>query len=510
VTPARPPGRLAALLGSDGGAAGLVAACSILSTVLGLAREIVTGRMFGATENTDAFFAAFTLVSFAFYLFAGGAVQQALMPSYQKRMEEGAMAEAADLLRWAAGLVFVLTALCTTCLFVFAETLVRLVFPGFDESTIRSAASLTRVLCPVVVLAPLGNLGQSVLHSRRRFLLPAMIPPLSNLVVIAAILALGGALGVASLAIGYGLGYSLWLVLVVAVIGQFRPFARAETGVDRAVVAKAFGFLAFLVVFDQLSGLVQRSLLSQFEPGLISAFTFATRIAGLPVGILAGALATVLFPRLVTSAGRLSGAPGWDLVLFGIVVTLALVCPAALYLCLESRLVVSVLFGSGAFSGQAIANTSLILLVYAASLPAQAMVLYLGKVYVAAGQTSKLVAISVAAGAIQILLTYLFPPVMGWLGVPAATFTYAYIHTAMLLLWMGRFVHGEQGSTIGTLRSLMAISAALALAGLLWLLPLPETIASGLLRGLMMLAVYAGALFALGERSVLRLFKQDQ
>src|SRR5688500_13232140 len=74
-----------------GASTALVAGLTLLSTATGFVREVFTGRTFGATAETDAFFAAFALISFLFFLFSGGAIQGAIMPSYQGRVETGEM-----------------------------------------------------------------------------------------------------------------------------------------------------------------------------------------------------------------------------------------------------------------------------------------------------------------------------------------------------------------------------------------------------------------------------------
>src|SRR5690606_3089487 len=53
---------------------------TMVSRVLGLARDVVLARMFGPGDGTDAFFLAFKIPNFLRRLFAEGAFNQAFVP----------------------------------------------------------------------------------------------------------------------------------------------------------------------------------------------------------------------------------------------------------------------------------------------------------------------------------------------------------------------------------------------------------------------------------------------
>ena len=53
---------------------------TMISRVLGLLRDIVIAKVFGASANADAFFVAFKIPNFLRRLFAEGAFSQAFVP----------------------------------------------------------------------------------------------------------------------------------------------------------------------------------------------------------------------------------------------------------------------------------------------------------------------------------------------------------------------------------------------------------------------------------------------
>ena len=58
----------------------IVAAMTFLSRILGLVRDFVIARYFGANALTDAFLVAFRIPNFFRRLFAEGAFSQAFLP----------------------------------------------------------------------------------------------------------------------------------------------------------------------------------------------------------------------------------------------------------------------------------------------------------------------------------------------------------------------------------------------------------------------------------------------
>ncbi len=69
-----------------------VSSMTLISRILGFARDLVIARVFGAGLVTDAFFVAFKLPNFLRRLFAEGAFSQAFVPilaEYKNRRGEG-------------------------------------------------------------------------------------------------------------------------------------------------------------------------------------------------------------------------------------------------------------------------------------------------------------------------------------------------------------------------------------------------------------------------------------
>lgn len=87
---------------------GVVGVMTMLSRVLGLVRDMVIARYFGAGAGADAFFVAFKIPNFLRRLFAEGAFSQAFVPvlsSYRETQDISQVKRLVDAVAGSLGLV---------------------------------------------------------------------------------------------------------------------------------------------------------------------------------------------------------------------------------------------------------------------------------------------------------------------------------------------------------------------------------------------------------------------
>jgi len=172
-------------LGSIGGA-------TLLSRVLGFARDMVVALAFGAGPLTDAFFVAFRIPNILRRLLAEGALSTAIIPVFTEYFVTRSTAEARRMLR--AVLALALLALGPTTLLgiLGAPWILDAIAPGFADEPAQAAlaARLTRVMFPYLILVGLGALATGVLNAHGRFFASALGPAVLNIGMIAGVVAL--------------------------------------------------------------------------------------------------------------------------------------------------------------------------------------------------------------------------------------------------------------------------------------------------------------------------------
>src|SRR5712672_2714197 len=164
-----------------------VSSMTFVSRILGLVRDVLIARLFGAGLATDAFFVAFRIPNLLRRLFAEGAFSQAFVPVLSEyRTRRGDLETKLLVDRTATLLTLVL--LAATALGVAAATLIVYVSaPGFAASPAKFdlTVRMLRVTFPYILFISLVSLAGGILNTWSRFVVPAFTPTLLNLSFIA-------------------------------------------------------------------------------------------------------------------------------------------------------------------------------------------------------------------------------------------------------------------------------------------------------------------------------------
>ena len=197
----------------------------LASRIIGYLREMYIAYAFGAGSQVDAYVAAFTLPDWLNYMVAGGTASITFIAIYTRFVAEKREHEAQKTFS------IIITVMTTVLLVgiglaeIFTTQFVHWMFHGFNPEQIRLCVFLTRILLPAQIFFYVGGIVSAVLLSKRLFLFPAFGPVLYNVFIIAAGIAFGRHLGIASLAYG-ALAGSLIGPFLINAIGA----ARVGTG----------------------------------------------------------------------------------------------------------------------------------------------------------------------------------------------------------------------------------------------------------------------------------------
>ena len=110
----------------------VVSAMTMLSRVMGLARDVVIATLLGAGNGADAFFVAFKIPNFLRRLFAEGAFNQAFVPVLSEYSTQRSREEIRELLNATAGSLTAVLALITAVAMLCAPWLIWVFAPGAD------------------------------------------------------------------------------------------------------------------------------------------------------------------------------------------------------------------------------------------------------------------------------------------------------------------------------------------------------------------------------------------
>ncbi len=175
------------------GIAGIVAAATLLSKVVGLVREQTIAAAFGVGPAVNAYVYAYVIPGFLLILLGGinGPFHSALVSVLSRRDRD----KAAPLVETVTTLVTGGLLLVAIGLFAFAGPCIDLLAPGLEAQTRAIAVEQLRVMTPLAVLAGWIGIGFGTLSAANLYWLPSVSPLFSSLTIM-------GGIGILALAIG--------------------------------------------------------------------------------------------------------------------------------------------------------------------------------------------------------------------------------------------------------------------------------------------------------------------
>src|SRR5215217_9789775 len=198
-------------------ATGTIGGLTMVSRILGFAREMLMARVMGASAAADAFFVAFRLPNTFRRLFGEGAFSAGFVPLFSQRLHgENGEAEAKQFSEEVLA-VFLPTLVIFTVLFEIIMPLFVALISGYDGEKLALATFLTRITFPYLILISLVSLWAGILNSLARFTAAAFAPALLNLAMLVALIfvPVGGSISATALAIGVTAGGMLQLALLL-------------------------------------------------------------------------------------------------------------------------------------------------------------------------------------------------------------------------------------------------------------------------------------------------------
>jgi putative peptidoglycan lipid II flippase len=449
--------------------AGLIVSVAFLvSRVLGWLRLVVIGNQFGATAESDAFFAAFRIPDLLFQLVAAGALSSALIPVVAGVLQSDGEARAWRVVSTVTNLMLLLLLVLAGIALVFADRIVPAFTSGFDASNVARTIDLTRIMLLSPIFLALGAVATSVLNARGRFAGAAVAPIVYNLAIIAAVLLLAPSMGVTGVAIGVvagSLGHLLVQLPPLRAIGyRYEPrIDIADSAARKALTL--MGPRAVGMGASQITFVVVTALATTVGVGALTAFTVAFTLLQIPIGVIGVPLGVVLFPSMSREVASGNHDEFVGLLTRAMRLLAFVMLPIAGLAALLRVEAVAVLFGS--FDRAAIELTAATFLAFLVGLAAHALIGVVARAFYALQDTTTPVVAAVLAVIINTILATVLVGPLGLPGVALAIAIAAWLEaTALLILLRGRIgrLGLEHVAWVGA-RTLGATALAAAAAG---------------------------------------------
>ncbi|MBB3102818.1 murein biosynthesis integral membrane protein MurJ [Azomonas macrocytogenes] len=343
----------------------VVSVMTMLSRILGMARDMVIASYFGSGTAADAFVIAFRIPNFLRRLFAEGAFAQAFVPVLSEYRTKRSQIEVKELVDRTFGMLGLILSVITAFGVITAPYLVMVFAPGFrdEPEKMALAGDLLRITFPYLLLISLTAFTAGVLNTYGKFAVPAFTPVLLNVCMIVSAVFLSPYLDQPVTALAWGvfiagivqLGFQLPYVASLGLLPRPQVKPRDE-GVRRILLLMVPALLGVSV--SQINLLLDTVLASFLQTGSVSWLYYADRLSELPLGAFGIAIGTVILPSLSRQhAGEdvkaFSATLDWALRM-----VLLVGVPAALALGFLSTPLITGLFFYGAMSEEAVVQSS--------------------------------------------------------------------------------------------------------------------------------------------------------
>ncbi len=390
---------------------------TLLSRILGLVRDVVFARMFGATIVMDAFIVANRIPNMLRRFFAEGAFSQGFVPVMGRYREQHEHDDAREFVDAVAGTLGLLLFILTLIGVVAAPLLVLVVAPGFvgEDGRFDLATAMLRFTFPYLFFVSLTAFAGGVLNTYGRFGAPAFTPVILNVVLIACALLLAPQLEEPGMALAYGvfIAGAVQLAFQVPFLAKIHAVPRPKWRPGHSGV-KRVGKLMLPAIFGssvaQINVLLGGIIASLLGVGKISLLYYSDRLMEFPLGLFGIALATVTLPYLSRQAANRSMAEfsatvDWSMKLVVLVAT-----PAAVGLIVLAGPLVTTIFYGGVFTRFDVEMAALSLQAFAAGLVGFSFVKILAPAYFAREDTRTPVKI----GLIALTVNFSLSVVLAW------------------------------------------------------------------------------------------------
>lgn len=483
---------------------------TLLSRILGLVRDIVFARFFGASVVMDAFIVANRIPNMLRRFFAEGAFSQGFVPVMARYKENNAHEEAREFVDAIAGTLGLALFLITLIGVIAAPLLVLVVAPGFvgENGRFDLATAMLRFTFPYLLFVSLTAFAAGILNTYGKFAAPAFTPVILNVVLISCALWLAPLLDEPGMALAYGvfiagvvqLAFQLPFLAKIHAIPRpkWRPLHEGVRRVGKLMLPAIFGSSV-----AQINVLIGGIIASLLGVGKISYLYYSDRLMEFPLGLFGIALATVMLPTLSRQAATRSMEEFSRTIDWSMKLVVLVAVPAAVGLVLLASPLLVTLFYGGVFTRLDVDMAAISLQAFALGLIGFSFVKILAPAFFAQEDTRT----PVKYGLIALAVNFVLSVALAWFltsigyaanhaGLALATSVAAIANAWLLYRGLRRkeILKSSAGWGIFMLRVLVANAAMIG--ALVWLArPLDWWIAAGLFERALHLgiAILAGA-----------------
>lgn len=443
-----------------------------LAALTGVIRDAAIARQFGVGLEASAYFQAFRIPSFVYFLIAGGALRTGFIPVFATFAQRGELDKA---WRTFSALLTVLIVAAVAIVgigMLLAEPLSHMIAPGLGDKGQLLCAQLMRIMFPAQIFLVVGGLLMGTLNAMRHFLGPALGPIFYNIAIIVAALVFAQWYGIYALAVAVVIGAFLNTVPtcippLVRLGAHFRPLLDLrDEGLRRVAVLAAPIILGLAIA--EINILITSALATSVGDWGAAVLNNADRLTKLPMRMFGAGIAIATFPTLAMHAAARKREQFVHILSEGLRNMMFLAIPAAVAIVVLRIPIIRLIFERGEFTPQDTHRVGVTTAYLAVSILATTGLQIVARAFYALQDTKTPVIIGAAAVVVCVALALVLIRPLGVAGLGLAISISA-VFNVSLLTWRLRQRMGLMDGRRMAVTFVKVSGASMVMAVAVWL-----------------------------------------
>lgn len=404
----------------------LLMAVAMISKVLGIVRDILIAKFFGASAELDSFMVALSIPVLPGRAI-GIALSTALIPVYRKVLTSSGALRANAMASTAVTATMALSVIVLLVPCIAPAPFIKLVAPSLSASSAVLAADLTRWTCLFTLGMNLTYILTAVYHSQHHFKIPAFSDLAFNCTLILLLTVLAAPFGIQALLASHLVGILLCAAIqifffVTKRLPGFRPSFHSTD--LQPLLAVAFPIL--IIEFSTQSPLIiENYFAAGLGEGAISALNFAKRFSAGIVTLVAISVARGAYPTLAKLESEKYRQEAKRFLVKIVKQIIIVFVPVSVLLVSYNVEIVQLVFMRGSFDARSVQMTSSVLRILAAGFVLIAVEPLLIRACYALSFTGMPLVAAVVSMLFLIPMNYVLTPLLGISGIAlTAVLTY--------------------------------------------------------------------------------------
>ena len=419
----------------------LLMVVTLISKVLGFARELVLASAYGTKFFADAYLIALNIPN-VMCAIIGTALATTYIPLYYEVSKEKGEKEAVKFTNNVANIVLIVCIILTVLGLIFCKEVVKIFALGFEGEIFDLTVMFTRIMMCGIIFLGLSYLMTSYLQVKDNFTIPGLISIPYNLIIISSILI---SVNASPKIIAYG--------TLIAIISQFLfqlPFAKKRgykyslyINVKDDYIKKMIillGPILIGVAVNQINTLVDKTVASTLVEGSVSSLNYAYKLNSFIMSIFIVSITSVIYPKLAKLSADKEKTEFNNIIISSINVVSLLIIPITIGAIVLAAPIVSLLFKRGAFDEHAVKMTAISLIFYSIGMIGFALRDVLSRVFYAIQDTKTPMINATIAVILNIILNVVLAKYMSYAGLALATSISAIVSIILLFIALGKNV----------------------------------------------------------------------